>query len=164
MGWNKKTVIFSFFVGFVLGAVTSVGAGYYLLKRTDRPYYKMDAEFQEMFVVAQLDEILQKIEMFNLVNDRYPDNLNELRHELLSGAMFIDPASRNTDCGHEYYYYLDKQINKYHLLSVGKDRVLFSEDDILPEVANQGISRLGITSEQRSGVKYPEITCYEWAK
>ena len=157
----KRKVILSFFSGIALTVVILLGVGYYLLQNLS-PFAGFDESLKESIAVSQLDDILEKVEVFKLVNDRYPNNLEELRNSTKQTSMYIDPASKKPDCAFEYYYRHNKAARNYMLLSVGKDKILFSEDDIWPTFARKESVKLGISNDRQREINYPEVVCYEW--
>lgn len=157
----KRKVIISFFSGLALTVIILISVGYYLLQNMS-PFSGFDENLKERIATSQLDDILEKVEVFNLVNDRYPNDLAELRESTMQTSMYIDPESQKPDCAFEYYYLHNKEASSYILLSVGKDKILFSEDDIWPTFARTEFADLGIRNERESNVNYPEVVCYEW--
>ena len=90
---------------------------------------------------AQLTSIAQAIETYKVQNGKYPKSLEALKASLPENSFvsLYDPTLINSAEGKLYYY---KLINKgsYHIRAYGRDGILNTDDDVLPNrIENIGL-------------------------
>jgi hypothetical protein len=92
---------------------------------------------RQQFTATQLDHLIQSIEYYKLVNERYPASLQELEAEL-GGAAGLFPATIvSVD------YRVSKDGTLYSVRFVGPDGVPRTTDDVLPALSSRELKRVG---------------------
>ncbi len=83
----------------------------------------------------ELTDLLQAIEYFKLMKDRYPNSIDELENTSPRAVAFVHLPPL-------YYQAFDKS-KKYYLLYVGMDEKPFTRDDILPNISISDMEKIG---------------------
>lgn len=86
------------------------------------------------FTIYDLNEIVKDLEYYKSKNGNYPDSLGQLRNQnkfLNDYEIFIENSFLKTNKPVKFYY--KKVNNHYELKSYGPDRILNTDDDILPK-------------------------------
>jgi hypothetical protein len=100
-------------------------------------------EHKTQLVELNLNQIIQSVEYFKIQNDRYPHSLSELDSSSNTPLVIIDLLSDELEDSREYYYEVIEEGKKYYLFSSGFDRIPFTDDDILPDLTEEEIKRIG---------------------
>jgi Type II secretion system (T2SS), protein G len=94
----------------------------------------------------QLGQLVRSIEFYKVANGEYPTSLQQLQQAVgKSTTIFIhDPTDVNTVAGPRYFYYERVGTDRYYLRSVGPDGQPFTADDIVPQVNDALLPKLGL--------------------
>jgi hypothetical protein len=86
------------------------------------------------------------IEQYRIKYGHYPSSLIDLETENIDSHVILDSyvAFRSEEGYEPYYYSLENNGNNYYLLSTGPDLLPFTEDDVVPDVSQQGKVRPGL--------------------
>ena len=158
---KKLKYILTFFAGGIAGCAVLVISLYFVFVHDRNRFENTSIPYEKEAVESMLDELVKKIEFYKQVNGYYPKRLSDVRMNYNDIGMFIDPASLGGKCIYEYYYHPADKNNSYTLRSPGDDRIIFTDDDILPPIALEHIDKLGILVDRQDNVNYPEVRCYE---
>jgi len=90
-----------------------------------------------------LKTLISEIELYNIKNDKYPDNLiqvtkngyNQLHLDPILNKVAVKGESK------EFYYKLES--DGYILFSIGFDKIPFTKDDIHPQLMPNEIEKYG---------------------
>ena len=101
-------------------------------------------ELRRKTAQTQLNQLVQSIEFYKITHGGYPPSLDELQKAVGKGAWtFIhDPTDMNA--GPRKFHYERVGTDQYYLRSVGPDGQPFTPDDIVPQVADAQLSKLGL--------------------
>jgi type II secretory pathway pseudopilin PulG len=96
----------------------------------------------------QLGQLVQSIEFYKVANGEYPTSLQQLQEAVRKNkntTIFIhDPTDVNIAAGPRYLYYERVGTDRYYLRSVGPDGQPFTADDIVPQVNDALLPKLGL--------------------
>ncbi|MDM7924427.1 MAG: hypothetical protein QUS35_00230 [bacterium] len=93
---------------------------------------------------ALLNGLVRAAEAFRERSGAYPESLPALAAETDTVLQFLDPASGGeSGAVVPFYYSLDPSGETYTLLSAGRDGEPGTEDDILPSLTDEELSRTG---------------------
>lgn len=129
----------------VAGVLFTVGLYTYLFFMAQQTF--SDPKIQAQIVKPQLVALIKSIEYFKIQNERYPETLQELREKSKDPIFIEDPSGvqfqfQKTE-PRLYYYEIGETGDFYYLLSVGKDNLPFTADDILPDVSESEMGNIG---------------------
>src|SRR5262249_41712505 len=93
----------------------------------------------------QLNQLVQSIEFYKVMHGGYPATFEELQQAVgkETWTFFDDPSDMNL-VGRRKFHYERVGIDKYYLRSVGPDGQPFTPDDILPQVDDAQLPKLGL--------------------
>ncbi|WP_163930951.1 type II secretion system protein GspG [Paraferrimonas sp. SM1919] len=110
--------------------------GYFGFVQKDGVYDELRASMTK----TQLTNAVQAIEFYKVQNGHYPETLEKLQQSQPANSMvFLYDAAQVSATGKFYYYQLIDE-NSYHIRSYGRDGIINTPDDILPEpIDNVGL-------------------------
>jgi hypothetical protein len=125
-------------LAFVAGCgsfIVSVAAAMFMMGSVGpmRFLERVGMEFSE----TQLRSLVQSVEYFRLVYERYPASLRDLE-ERMGGAAGLFPATIES-----VHYELSRDGSLYTLRFLGRDGQIMTADDILPILSSEEMRRVG---------------------
>jgi len=91
------------------------------------------AEIRNKEAKAQLTDAVQAIESYKVQNGHYPATLEILQRSLPANSLvFLHDATQVSTQGKLYYYKVIDD-NSYHIRSYGRDGIINTADDVLPD-------------------------------
>lgn len=124
----------------VLGIVLTVGIYsflFYYMKNGDLSK-KGFADISQM----QLNSLVKNIEFYNIQHGQYPDNLQQLLQD--DKLAPIEDAIQMVQQRPVTTYHYQRIGNKYILFSSGQDGIPNNGDDLLPQIAVDDSTRVGL--------------------
>jgi hypothetical protein len=91
---------------------------------------------------TELNSLVKDIEFYKIKNGVYPDSLGQIDYDEKSISIhdpFLPTKSSN---GNNFTY--QRILDRYTLLSVGLDRIPYTNDDIYPTITNGDIDKFGL--------------------
>ncbi|MES9944032.1 MAG: hypothetical protein ABW080_03625 [Candidatus Thiodiazotropha sp.] len=152
---------------FIAGALTAgaIIIGVLYVEKDQRSLEPEELEnVMRGYVETELRQLVQQIEYFFLLNNKYPLSLYELQKNNKRSDLVIDPYSRNAKCAQEYFYFVEANNSGYFLRSLGPDHKAFTDDDIEPDVEKEALGRIGLKLLWDYSSSIPKVKCYEWDK
>jgi len=98
-------------------------------------------ELRGKLAKSQLTSAIQAIEFYKVQNGNYPETLIALQDSLPENSMVFLFDATQIDAGEAKHYFY-KRINEqqYHIRSLGRDGILNTDDDVLPDpIENIGL-------------------------
>ena len=68
-------------------------------------------------------------------------------------------SCKTEDMACEYFYVANITEGRYILRSVGQDKILWTEDDVFPDLLDQEKKSIGWVDKFENSFDYPELTC-----
>jgi hypothetical protein len=116
--------------------------GRYMMKKLDKPGFQ---EQMVPFCQMRINELVPKIEYYKMIKGEYPVVLSDLKQ--IDSTLTTKDFSYRIKGGYnpEYLdlYYLKLDSNSYQLFAIGKDSLPNTDDDIIPEITQDEINKLG---------------------
>lgn len=111
--------------------------GYFGFVQEDGVYDELRATMAK----TQLTSAVQAIEFYKVQNGSYPESLEVLQKSLPENSMVFLNDSTQVNMGEvKLYYYEVINENSYHIRSYGRDGLINTADDILPNpIMNVGL-------------------------
>lgn len=114
--------------------------GYFGFVQEDGVYDELRASMAK----TQLTSAVQAIEFYKVQNGNYPESLEVLQDSLPENSMvFLNDATQVNMDEMKLYYYKVINENSYHIRSYGRDGLINTADDILPDP----IENIGLVSD-----------------
>ncbi|MDO6525750.1 type II secretion system protein GspG [Motilimonas sp. 1_MG-2023] len=83
---------------------------------------------------STLSSAVQAIEFYKVQHGHYPASLETLENSLPENSMvFLQDPSLVESSDSKYFYYVLINENEYHIRAYGRDGILNTNDDVLPE-------------------------------
>jgi hypothetical protein len=103
-------------------------------------------ELRARLAQDQLNRLVHSIEFYKTTHDEYPSSLEQLNEAVgKNTAIFVhDPTDMGSDLKPRYFHYERVGTDKYYLRSVGPDGQPFTSDDIVPQVNDALLPKLGL--------------------
>jgi len=103
-------------------------------------------ELRGKLAQQQLGQLVQSIEFYKVAKGDYPVSLQQLQKTVGNKTtIFIhDPTDLNFTTGPRNFYYERVGTDRYYLRSVGPDGQPFTADDIVPQVNDALLPKLGL--------------------
>jgi hypothetical protein len=100
---------------------------------------------------STVNSLVPAIELYKLQNGRYPDTLQELQKSLPkdSTVFVFDPSVVQFGGQPRYFFYERVGDDNYYLRGLGQDGIPFTADDIVPQIAVQPNSKIGLLTQRR---------------
>jgi hypothetical protein len=102
---------------------------------------------------TSLNSLVQSIEFYKLQTGHYPASLEELKESLPKNSLVIifDPTGVAAGQRARPFYYRRVDEAHYYLRGLGADGIPFTADDIVPQVAPDPDSHIGLSIEPPAG-------------
>lgn len=107
-------------------------------------------EMRAKLAQQQLGQLVQSIEFYKVTNGDYPTSLQQLQEAAgksttsFTTIFIYDPTDVRFGTGPRYFYYERVGTDRYYLRSVGPDGQPFTADDIVPQVNDALLPKLGL--------------------
>lgn len=91
-----------------------------------------------------LNSLVSKIEFYKTENGKYPDSLQQLKKgkEIV---LIHDPVQINKGNKENLFFY-QRDSSRYKLFSRGQDGKPYTEDDLFPQVSENAVDKIGLTT------------------
>ena len=136
--------------GKIIAAIGICGIAFTVIIYSSLFYMMNNGEFDGSFKKLSqmgLDNTVHSIEFYKVQNGHYPRTLKRLSEGLTDMAKLnlIDSYSKNgSGNAPSYFYYELIDRNHYYLLSLGKDQMPFTSDDLIPNIPLKQNSKIGL--------------------
>jgi hypothetical protein len=108
--------------------VLNITITYFMFHQMDNRIFSTPPEL----VSYDLDNVVEKLELYKKIKGSFPDSLQQLKKEFPSvnirDTLLLSSVSKVKFA----YYFYQKKGDKFILFSTGWDRVPFNDDDIYP--------------------------------
>ena len=116
--------------GILFTVVIYGSLGYFGFVQEDGVYDELRAKMAK----TQLTTAVQALEVYKVQNGAYPESLDVLQQSLPENSMvFLYDATQINSGTSRLYYYKVIDENSYHIRSYGRDGLINTADDVLPE-------------------------------
>jgi len=137
--WNKggKLLVLIALVGISITPITYGILGYFAFDEVGGTYDKGRANIAK----SQLNTVTQAIETYKVQNGKYPKSLDILEASLPKDSfVFLHDPTLVDAAESKFYFYKLIDKNSYHIRAYGRDGILNTEDDVLPDqIKNVGL-------------------------
>lgn len=86
----------------------------------------------------QLNNVVESIEYYKVINSVYPDSLVQLKNVTIQDPLASHNMNKNTA-----FNYI-KVNNKYKVFSSGKDGIAGTKDDLFPQIPEKNLAKIGL--------------------
>ena len=96
------------------------------------------------FANNSITDLVKEIEYYKNINGEYPKELSTLKEKSSNKMLTIYDPTFVGERLQTFYYKLSDDNKKYYLLGQGPDQIPFTQDDIVPQIASNEMSKTGL--------------------